>query len=976
MSGGEKLGLSSYGAESTSQTFHHHHHHLDTSLFATGYPTIPPSHMLAYQRFLQNSTQHSTGPALLLTPHRHPPNLKNIISPGQHRSSNELFQINGDANAYAALNAAYYVQQSNPTPTSSSQINIGSNLSSLPDMTPAQRTPSSTHSQATNFSDLLRFTVTVSSVPPKHTAQDNTPHHSASANDNSRDDVSVSDQFSRGLWVDHQPSSALNPDQHSTWGSTPSVTTQAATQQEAYPLVQSVRAIEAAVANGDRGALKKAVSQLASAMVVKEHQPHLDAYLGDTHHNEPASPGASPMLKPHIKSFQSKGNVTHGSAGVTASEWSAANASNHRGSFDGASDPLILARLLLTLQQLSSAQDDGRSDEAFQMPNMSSQRASISPSDKDNSLVAGVDTEDTLPCPPGLDRPLTRKGTMNQTSNQPHPERPEQSASLEEPKITSLSHKQTQTPASKERDKMERAKAADEQALIMNMCKGNVLTLTLKDQATCRTLQKHLQETTPESRAAILKEALPHFVRLMTDPIGNYFCQTVVQVASPEDLKKLLDRVWKQLPSMSKSLYGTRAVQRLVERCGPLYAKKLLKAFAGHFHDLAVDACGSHVVRQILESIPAEHAEVVHGEIRSNVLEISMTKRGCCAVQKCLDCCTEQQRHLLVTRILEHIPQLIQDPFGNYVIQHVLNLKDPRLNSQVIEYVLIDLWYLSKHKFASNVVERCVRLSDCYQLGSIMGSLVSLGVRKVRELLEDSFGNYVIQSVLETVPHDTFGPLDRVVAFCLPDLNQTAHGRRIAQILLAKFPFLAETPKLYHEGKARPLDQTTDSSNGQTSDNSMEPRSSTENSNDRSSSSSCSKGNTTEQGTSTGTGGDKSKSGGETSDRSRLSELSPGAPEDGSHTSQMISIRPSTAPGDTSNTDSTPAIGAKRLSPHNLSLAINRFRNSRRHVSNIASNPSHLDTASLLEASGGLPCAPVCGSATSLVERCSSPRND
>eukprot|EP01054_Gregarina_sp_Poly1_P002424 Gregarina_sp_Poly_1__2423@NODE_164_length_12220_cov_166_864807_g146_i0_p2_GENE_NODE_164_length_12220_cov_166_864807_g146_i0NODE_164_length_12220_cov_166_864807_g146_i0_p2_ORF_typecomplete_len749_score97_59PUF/PF00806_19/3_2e02PUF/PF00806_19/1e06PUF/PF00806_19/0_078PUF/PF00806_19/0_011PUF/PF00806_19/1_4e06PUF/PF00806_19/4_4e07PUF/PF00806_19/0_04PUF/PF00806_19/0_01CPL/PF08144_11/1_9e02CPL/PF08144_11/0_65CPL/PF08144_11/21_NODE_164_length_12220_cov_166_864807_g146_i061728418 len=438
---------------------------------------------------------------------------------------------------------------------------------------------------------------------------------------------------------------------------------------------------------------------------------------------------------------------------------------------------------------------------------------------------------------------------------------------------------------------------------LFDFCKGNVVALSLKDQATCRSLQKYLKETGPEAKTAVLREALPHFVRLMTDPIGNYFCQTILQVCSAEELRQVLDRVWKQLPSMSKSLYGTRAVQKLIEKCATLNAKKLLKAFAGHITDLAIDACGSHVVRQILESIPAEQSDIVHSEIRTHVLEISTTKRGCCAVQKCLTCCTEVQRHLLIKRILDHIPQLIQDPFGNYVIQQVLNMEDACINSQIIEYVLIDLWYLSKHKFASNVVERCVRLSNPFQLGSIMGSLVSLGVRKIRELLEDSFGNYVIQSVLESVPHETYGPLDRVVALGLPDLNQTAHGRRISQILLTKFPFLAETPRLYRDG----THQAGDSSNAPTSDNSMDPPSSTDNSRHRSSSSSRSKGRR--------------------------------APADAIHWKNKRDTPEAPARGDVNGTVSTDDSATKpdvletkqqRPNPHNLSLAINRFRISRR----------------------------------------------
>ncbi len=52
--------------------------------------------------------------------------------------------------------------------------------------------------------------------------------------------------------------------------------------------------------------------------------------------------------------------------------------------------------------------------------------------------------------------------------------------------------------------------------------------------------------------------------------------------------------------------------------------------------------------------------------------------------------------------------QLVQDQYGNYVIQHILERGRPVDKTFVIEKIRGHVLQLSKHKFASNVVEKCV----------------------------------------------------------------------------------------------------------------------------------------------------------------------------------------------------------------------------------------------------------------------------
>jgi hypothetical protein len=51
---------------------------------------------------------------------------------------------------------------------------------------------------------------------------------------------------------------------------------------------------------------------------------------------------------------------------------------------------------------------------------------------------------------------------------------------------------------------------------------------------------------------------------------------------------------------------------------------------------------------------------------------------------------------------------LIEDPYGNYLVQNVLKLGDHDKNEQIFKQIAKDFIRLSQLKFSSNVIEKCL----------------------------------------------------------------------------------------------------------------------------------------------------------------------------------------------------------------------------------------------------------------------------
>ena len=70
--------------------------------------------------------------------------------------------------------------------------------------------------------------------------------------------------------------------------------------------------------------------------------------------------------------------------------------------------------------------------------------------------------------------------------------------------------------------------------------------------------------------------------------------------------------------------------------------------------------------------------------------------------------CSLEQTQEILAELHDHTESLILDQYGNYVIQHVLEFGKPEDKARIVSIVRGKVCSYSQHKFASNVVEKCV----------------------------------------------------------------------------------------------------------------------------------------------------------------------------------------------------------------------------------------------------------------------------
>ena len=86
-------------------------------------------------------------------------------------------------------------------------------------------------------------------------------------------------------------------------------------------------------------------------------------------------------------------------------------------------------------------------------------------------------------------------------------------------------------------------------------------------------------------------------------------------------------------------------------------------------------------------------------------------------LQRCYDYSSTQQKNALSHRITEYTNIFVRDQYGNYVIQFVLNLEGPSFQNfkdEIGNSIIKELIELSKQKFSSNVIEKCIAIRFTY----------------------------------------------------------------------------------------------------------------------------------------------------------------------------------------------------------------------------------------------------------------------
>ena len=319
----------------------------------------------------------------------------------------------------------------------------------------------------------------------------------------------------------------------------------------------------------------------------------------------------------------------------------------------------------------------------------------------------------------------------------------------------------------------------------------NKLDLIAKKQPGCRFLENLIK--TNNNRFEIINKIFypklywVKLYELSNDLFGNYFIQTIIPLLDNNNLVSFTNLVNNNLLKLCLNPHGTRVVQVLIENIKNnknllvLFTNCLSKIMGKLINDLNGSFVLMHFAKEVKDN------EIIYDFLNNNIIDISIKSYSCSALQKFIDIGTNTQKMRILNNIVNNANSLIGNQCGLYVLQFVMDKKNYYINDKILEKFINNIIKLSKQKYSSNVIEKC--LETCSP--EMVKQLIDIFSKEivVRDLIKDIFGNYVIQKTLIVCEDDIIKThLLNIISSEFGSLSNLPFGHKLIKKLAMTYP--------------------------------------------------------------------------------------------------------------------------------------------------------------------------------------------
>lgn len=250
-----------------------------------------------------------------------------------------------------------------------------------------------------------------------------------------------------------------------------------------------------------------------------------------------------------------------------------------------------------------------------------------------------------------------------------------------------------------------------------------------------------------------------------------------------------------------------RVVQKALESLDYDDLCELLEEFDSYVLTCIQDQNGNHVMQKCIEVMSTKATEqgikkgdesisrsmsqtiqFIVDDVLANIKTLCCHPYGCRVLQRMLEHCVEFQKTATLDKIQLCHKALLDDQYGNYVIQHVLQYGRKSDRDSLLKIIVEnDLLKLSRQKFASNVVEKLLKYGNGNQRNGVVREMLKVSLVKlsgqercifilfmkmthlrccqvvneggsgegstvVLLMVRDAYANYVVQTAIDVVP--------------------------------------------------------------------------------------------------------------------------------------------------------------------------------------------------------------------------------
>ncbi|XP_057733115.1 pumilio homolog 4 [Arachis stenosperma] len=256
----------------------------------------------------------------------------------------------------------------------------------------------------------------------------------------------------------------------------------------------------------------------------------------------------------------------------------------------------------------------------------------------------------------------------------------------------------------------------DQRKELASQLTGYVLPLSLQMYG-CRVIQKALEVVDVEQQTQMVSELDGAIMKCVRDQNGNHVIQKCIECVPQDRIQFIVSSFYGQVVALSTHPYGCRVIQRVLEHCDALNTQQIIMdEIMQSVCTLAQDQYGNYVIQHILEHGKPDERTAIISKLAGQIVKMSQQKFASNVIEKCLAFGSPEERQILVNEMLgnsdenEPLQAMMKDPFGNYVVQKVLETCDDRSLELILSRIKVHLNALKQYTYGKHIVSRVEKL--------------------------------------------------------------------------------------------------------------------------------------------------------------------------------------------------------------------------------------------------------------------------
>ncbi|CCW69587.1 unnamed protein product [Phytomonas sp. Hart1] len=233
----------------------------------------------------------------------------------------------------------------------------------------------------------------------------------------------------------------------------------------------------------------------------------------------------------------------------------------------------------------------------------------------------------------------------------------------------------------------------------------------------CRAMQRALENLRDTDRDQIILELDGCVMESVLDQNASHVVQKIIEVC-PSKCQFLVDAFLPHLNELACHAYGCRVLQRTFEKCHAVNGvniRPLLEAVIDRISEFTIHQYGNYVVQHGMLNAPEDLRHSIVMQLMPQMYALSCSKFASNVAEKVVVTANSEERDVLITYLTKslgenqggnYLVHMMQDTYGNYVVQRFLEVSSPAQRTRIGEIVMPYVESINQSVYGRHMLRR------------------------------------------------------------------------------------------------------------------------------------------------------------------------------------------------------------------------------------------------------------------------------